>query len=74
MESQTTISTISDDIYDGVFIYKLFSNPTLLESLKQIERPELFTAIEEFYTCGLKVCTFLLLTKSIIFFKLLITI
>ena len=74
MESQMTISTISDETYDGVFIYKLFSNPVLLESLKQIERPELFTAIEEFFTYDLKVCTFLLLTKSLTFFKLLITI
>ena len=52
------ISTISDEMYDDLFIYKLFSNPTLLESLKQIGRPEVFTAV---YVYKLKVCAFLLL-------------
>ena len=55
MEHQTTISTISDELYDDIIIYKLYSNPTLLESLKKIERPKVFTAIEEFYVDNLKV-------------------
>ena len=53
-----TIETISDQHYDDVTIFKLFSNPTLLESLKQIENIEVFTAVEEFYVDKLKVCTF----------------
>ena len=55
MENQMTISTISDEVYDDVFIYKLFSNKTLLESLKQVGRPEVFTAV---YVYKLKVCAF----------------
>ena len=50
-----TIETISDQHYDDVIIYKLFRNPTLLESLKQMENIEVFTAIEEFYVDDLKV-------------------
>ena len=55
MEHQMTISTTSDGVYDAVFIYKLFSNPNLLESLKCIETVEVFTAIDEFYIGELKV-------------------
>ena len=63
MDNQMTISTISDALYDDIIIYKLFNNPTLLESLKRIERPKVFTAIEEFYVDNLKVRTvFLLIT------------
>ena len=58
MENQMTIETISDEVYDDVIVYKLFSNPTLLESLKNIENNEVFTAIEEFFTNELKVCKF----------------
>ena len=52
-----TISTISDELYDDVIIYKLYSNPTLFESFKRIERPKVFTAIEELYVDNLKVRT-----------------
>ena len=59
------ISTISDEFYDDVIIYKLFSNPTLLESLKQIENVEIFTAVEEFYFDDLKVCIYFFINKHI---------
>ena len=63
MENQMTISTISDEFYDDVIIYKLYSNPTLMEGFKKIERQKVFTAIEEFFDDDLKVCTvFLLIT------------
>ena len=52
------IATISDEISDSVFVYKLFSNPTLLESLKRIENVEVFTALEPFCFDELQVCIF----------------
>ena len=58
MENQMTISTISDELYDDVVIYKLFSNPNLFESLKQIENNEIFTALEPFCVDELQVCIF----------------
>ena len=58
MENQMTILTISDELYDDVVIYKLFSNPILLETLKEIENVEIFTAVEEFYFDDLKVCIY----------------
>ena len=63
MANQITTSTISDKLYDDVFIYKLFSNSYLLESLKKIEKSEVFTAIEEFYVDVLKVCKFLIVVR-----------
>ena len=65
MDNQMTIDTISDKVYDDVVIYKLFSNPTLLESLKKIENVEVFTAIKEIYINKLKVCIFYYYSKSI---------
>ena len=62
MENQMTISTVSDEVYDSVFIHKMFSNPTLLEDLKGIKRAkELFKFIKEFHVDVFNVCTFLLL-------------
>ena len=58
-----TIETISDQHYDDVIIFKLFSKPTLLKSLKRIENIEVFTAIEEFYVDELKVCTLYIFLK-----------
>ena len=49
-------STISEEVYDDLFIYKVFSNSSLLESLKSIEIPEVFTALETFCIDELKVC------------------
>ena len=49
-------STISDEVYDDLFIYKVFSSPSLLESLKRIERFEIVSALEEFCIDKLKVC------------------
>ena len=51
-----TISTISNELLDHVVIYKLFNNPSLLEGLKRIERPEVFTALKTFCIDELKVC------------------
>ena len=48
-----------DDVKsDDVIIYKLFSNPTLLETLKQIESIEVFKNLESFCTDELQVCKF----------------
>ena len=68
MENQKTISTISDRLCDDAIIYKLFSNPTLFETLKQIENVEIFTALEFFCTDKLKVCIFFLLITTIVNF------
>ena len=55
--SQITFNlTISDELFDSVFIYKLFNNPNLLESLKCIEKSEVFTSLEAFCINELKVC------------------
>ena len=64
MENNTlieTISTISDEDFDRVFVYKLYNNPKLLESLKRIESYEVFTPLEDLCTDELKVCFLLLL-------------
>ena len=37
MENQMTISTVSDEVYDSVFIHKLFSNPALLRDLEFVK-------------------------------------
>ena len=62
-----TISTISDEVYDDLFIYKMFRNSTLLESLKLIEGPEVFTGLKKFCTNELEVCT--VISKSLILIK-----
>ena len=59
MENQMTISNVSDELYDDVFIYKLFSNSTLLKSLKKIKYLEVFTTLKPFCTDELKVCIIL---------------
>ena len=58
MENQMspTISTISDEVYDAVFVFKLFSKPRMLENLKNIEGPEVFTELTTFCNDELKVC------------------
>ena len=63
MKNQMTISTVSDEVYDSVFIHKLFSNPALLRDLKCIEgkQKNFFKSIKELYVDEFKVCTFLLL-------------
>ena len=58
MENQMTVSTITDELYDDVIIYKLFSNSILLETLKQIENNEVFTTLEPFCVDELQVCIF----------------
>ena len=51
-----TISTISDEVYDAVFVFKLFNKPRMLENLKSIEGPEIFTELKTFCIDELKVC------------------
>ena len=60
MENQLSqiIATIYDEISDNLFIYKLFSNPILLETLKRIESVEVFTTLEPFCVDELQVCIF----------------
>ena len=58
MENQLSqgVATISDETFDNVFVYKLFSNPTLLESVKKIQNVEIFTTLEPFCVDELQVC------------------
>ena len=65
MENQLSqeIAIISDETFDNVFVYKLYSNPTLLESLKLIENIEVFTTLKLFCTYEIKVCKLFLLIK-----------
>ena len=65
MENQLSqvIATTSDEISDNVLVYKLFSNSTLLESLKLIENIEVFTTLKLFCTYEIKVCKLFLLIK-----------
>ena len=60
MENQLSqgSSTISDELSDNVLVYKLFSNPTLLETLKRIENVEIFKTLEPFCSDEVKVCIF----------------
>ena len=58
MENQMSIESITDQVYDDVIIYKFFNNPILLESFKQIENIQVFTAVQEFYVDELKVFIF----------------
>ena len=60
MENQLSQVTaiISDEISDNVFVYKLFSNPTLLETLKRIENIKVFTTLEPFCVDELQVSIF----------------
>ena len=74
MENQMshTISTVSDEDYDEVFVFKLFNNPSLLDSLKSIERPEIFSPLKELINIDLlKVCimSLILLQLYMFFFK-----
>ena len=70
MENQMTILTISDELYDDVVIYKLFSNPILLETLKEIENVGIFTAVEDFYFDNLKVCIYFFINSHILTYSL----
>ena len=58
MENKMTISNAPDQLYDDVFTYKLNSKPNLLESLKQVDRPEIFTPLKNFCSDEHKVWTF----------------
>ena len=51
-------ATISDETSDNFLIYKLFSNPTLLETLKQTENIEIFAALKPFCIEELQVCIY----------------
>ena len=57
-KNQQIIAIISDETFDHVFVYKLYSNPTLLESLKRIENIEIFTTLERFCVDELQVSIF----------------
>ena len=60
MESQLSsiISNIYDEASDSLFVYKLFNNPSLLESLINIGTSEIFTTLEPFCNDELQVCIF----------------
>ena len=51
-----TRSINPDELHDDVFIFKISNNPSLLKSLKRIEKPEVFSPLKEFYIDELKVC------------------
>ena len=52
------VATTSDELSENAFVYKLFSNPTLLETLKRIENVEIFKTLETFCRAEVKVCIF----------------
>ena len=52
------VATTSDETSDNVLVYKLFSNPTLLETLKRIENVEIFKTLEPFCLDDVQVCIF----------------
>ena len=52
------VSNAPDKLYDDVFTYKLKSEPSLLESLKQIDNLDVFTPLEHFCADEHKVCKF----------------
>ena len=59
MDLKLSPNTLTETSDDKVFVYKIFSKPSLLESLKQIEEPDnIFNALKEFCSNKLKVCLF----------------
>ena len=48
--------TISDDLQDKVFVFKILNYTSLSEKLKNIEKPEVFSPLVEHCTDELKVC------------------
>ena len=59
MENQMsqTRSINTDELHDNVFLFKVSGNPSLLEILKQVEKPEVFTSLNEFCNDDVKVCS-----------------
>ena len=57
MENQMRQLTISDDLQDKVFVFKISNNPSLSEKLKTVEIPEIFTPLKKFFRKELQVCT-----------------
>ena len=51
-----TRPTISDDLQDKVFVFKISNDPSLTEKLKTVEIPEVFTPLNEFFKDELQVC------------------
>ena len=56
MENQTSQPTISDDLQDKVFVFKISNDPSLSEKLKNIEKQEVFSPLVEHCNDELKVC------------------
>ena len=56
MENQTSQPTISDDLQDKVFVFKISNDPSLSEKLKNVEKHDVFTSLVEHCTDELKVC------------------
>ena len=55
MENQMRQLKISDKLEDKVFVFKISNDPSLLEKLKNIEKPEVFSSVMEHCTDELKV-------------------
>ena len=57
-------SSISDELYDDLLMCKVCSKPSLLKSLKRIQRHESFTVVEEIFMDEHKVCIILLILSA----------
>ena len=54
-----TATTNSDELHDKVFIFKVFNNPGLLESLKSINQHQVYLDLKNFCSEEIKVFCFL---------------
>ena len=56
MENQIRQLTISDDLQDKLFVFKISNDPSLSQKLKTVEIPEVFTPLKKFFREELQVC------------------
>ena len=63
MENQMsqTRSINTDELHDNVFVFKISNNPSMLESLKTVENPEVFYSLNDFFNDEVKVCAIFML-------------
>ena len=48
--------TISDELQEKVFVFKILNDPSLSEKLKNIEKQEVFSPLMEYCNDKLQVC------------------
>ena len=66
--SQTTTTT--NELHDKVFIFKVFNNPGLLESLKSINQHQVYLDLKNFCSEEIKVYVFYMISVVNSFLKL----